>query len=126
MTAGGQAVCKLRLATNKRFKANDGQWKEATEWHRVVVWGPRGENISRHLSKGSTVLVRGELRTNSYEDRDGNKRYTTEVYADEVIFGGRQRDEFDQRPATEDTSPATGFVPAGVYGPVNPDDDIPF
>lgn len=114
VTRGGQFVLKLRMATTDRYKdSKDGQWKDATEWHSVVVWGPRGEALSQRLSKGSRILVSGKLRTTSYEDRDGNKRYTTEVIANDVEF------DFRKGPASEEPPTAVpADEPAG--------DDIPW
>jgi len=87
MTSGGQAILKLRLATTERYKDRSEQWQERTEWHSVTVWGRRGEALAKLLSKGSRVFVEGSLRTSSYE-KDGTKRYKTEVNASNVILGG--------------------------------------
>lgn len=91
-TQSGTGVCELRVATNENWTDKSGQRQERTEWHRVVVWGKRGENCSKYLSKGRQVYVEGRLRTRSWDDKDGNKRYTTEIIANDVQFlssGGR-------------------------------------
>ena len=88
MTNGGQAVLRIRLATSESYKDRDGSFKERTEWHSVVVWGKRAEALGRILAKGSKVFVEGSLRTTSYDDKDGNKRYKTEVNALNIILGG--------------------------------------
>lgn len=85
-TAGGTAICKFRLATNEVFKDRDGNQQERTEWHRVVAWGKLAEICSQYLSKGRTVYVEGSLRTSSWDDQDGNKRYMTEINARDVQF----------------------------------------
>jgi single-strand DNA-binding protein len=84
----GQSLLKLRLATNYSVMTREGVREDRVEWHRVNVWGARGEGLSRVLHKGSFLLVEGQLRTNSYE-KDGEKRYSTEVHAFNVILGGR-------------------------------------
>jgi len=86
----GQAVCEFRIATSERWTGKDNQQKERTEWHRIVVWGKQGEQCKEYLSKGRQVYVEGGLRTRSWDDKDGNKRYMTEVVAQRVQFlGGR-------------------------------------
>ena len=89
MTSGGQAVLKLRLATAETYLDRNKARQERTEWHSVVVWGKRAEALGKILSKGSRLFVEGALRTSSYDDRDGNKRYKTEVVASNIILGGR-------------------------------------
>ena len=85
-TGTGTAVCDLRIATSKVVVDKDGGKKEYTEWHKVIVWGKKGESCKEYLSKGKRVHVEGRLQTRSWEDRDGNKRYTTEIVAEQVIF----------------------------------------
>jgi single-strand DNA-binding protein len=88
-TANGQPVLHLRLATNESWLDKNKESQERTEWHTVVVWGPRGEALSKILTKGSSVLVEGGLRTSSY-DKDGIKRYKTEIVARDVFLTGRR------------------------------------
>ncbi len=96
MTSGGQAVLNLRVACSESYLDKDKQRQERTEWVSVTVWGKRGEALAKLLTKGSRVFVEGGLRTSSY-DKDGEKRYKTEVVASNVILaGGAKRDE---RPA---------------------------
>ena len=100
MTQSGTALLKLRLATNERRKDKSGEWSDFAEYHSVVVWGRRAEALTRLLGKGSAVLVDGALRTSSYDDRDGNKRYRTEVVANEVeLTGGRCSGQHESRTA---------------------------
>ncbi|MFZ5586636.1 MAG: single-stranded DNA-binding protein [Thermodesulfobacteriota bacterium] len=87
-TAGGTPICTFRLATSESFKDRDGNQQERTEWHRVVAWSKLAELCGQYLSKGRQVYVEGSLRTRSWDDQDGNKRYTTEVVARDVQFLG--------------------------------------
>jgi single-strand DNA-binding protein len=91
VTAGGQAILKLRLATTESYLDKSNTRQERTEWHSITVWGKRGEALSRILNKGSSIFVEGSIRTSSYE-KDGEKRYRTEIVANNIILaGGRGR-----------------------------------
>ncbi|XXT18605.1 single-stranded DNA-binding protein [Sorangium sp. So ce429] len=110
-TQGGQAVLNLRLATTESYLDRDKVRKERTDWHNVVIWGKRAEALGKILSKGSSIFIEGSLRTSSYDDRDGNKRYKTEVIANNVLLtGGRGRG------AAGDDAGAFGADPGGGYG----------
>lgn len=87
-TGSGQTVATLRMATTERWLDKSGQKAEKTEWHRVVVWGRQAELCKEYLSKGRQVYVEGRLQTREWTDKDGNKRYTTEVVAQRVQFLG--------------------------------------
>jgi len=89
MTPSGQSVLNLRMVTTVQYKDNSGTWKDADEWHDVVVWGAQAEAMGKLLRKGEFVLIEGSLRTRSWEDNEGNKRYKTEVVAQNVILTGR-------------------------------------
>lgn len=119
-TSGGTPVADLRLATSRKWTDKSGQQQEDTQWHRVVVWGKQGETCKEYLSKGRQVYVEGRLQTRQWEDRDGNKRWTTEVVAENVRFlggGGRGGGGgFDGPPPPDDRD-----APAEMG-----DDDIPF
>jgi single-strand DNA-binding protein len=90
-TQSNQGVLSLRMATTESyFDTNTKERKERTEWHSVVIWGKRGEALNKILSKGSRLCVEGRLQTRSWEDKQGSKRYTTEINASNVILlGGR-------------------------------------
>jgi single-strand DNA-binding protein len=124
-TAAGQAVLHLRLATNESWLDKNKEQQERTEWHSVVVWGPRGEALSKILHKGSTVLVEGGLRTTSYE-KDGVKRYKTEIVARDVFLTGKKPaaspgDELFRTP------PAMHHGKNGAAPPIaDPLDNVPF
>src|SRR4051794_1180880 len=85
-TQGGQAVLNMRLATTESYLDKDKVRKERTDWHNVVVWGKRGEALAKILTKGSSVFIEGSLRTSSYDDREGNKRYKTEIIANNILI----------------------------------------
>jgi single-strand DNA-binding protein len=85
-TAGGQAVCSLRLATNEVWTDKAGERQERTEWHSVVVWGRQGENCAQYLEKGRSCFVEGRLQTRKWQDKEGKDRYMTEIVADRVQF----------------------------------------
>ena len=125
-TSGGAAVSTLSIATTDVWTdRTSGQRQERTEWHRVVLWGKQAESLKDYLLKGRTIYVEGRLQTRQWEDRDGNKRYTTEIRADRVVLlgggragGGGGGEDFGDR----DTAP-TGQAPAP---PELTEDDIPF
>jgi single-strand DNA-binding protein len=137
VTQGGQAVLKMRLATSYSFLDRNHTRQERTEWHSVTLWGRRGEALSKFLTKGERIFVEGRLQTSSYE-KDGEKRYRTEVVATNIILAGRGKGSGD-RDAPRETdgggnpAPSTGSADppshaddfAGDYGG-DPVDDIPF
>jgi single-strand DNA-binding protein len=89
-TGSGQAVARFPVATSEVWNDKEGQRQERTEWHNVVVWGKQGETCGQYLQKGRQVYVEGSIRTRQYDDKDGNKRYITEVVAQRVQFLGAQ------------------------------------
>jgi single-strand DNA-binding protein len=94
VTPGGQAILKLRLATNETYLDRNNVRQERTEWHRVTVWGRRAEGLGKILHKGDVLFVEGRLQTSSYE-KNGEKRYSTEIVATNILLpgGGRGRGE---------------------------------
>ncbi|MDR2286663.1 MAG: single-stranded DNA-binding protein [Prevotellaceae bacterium] len=78
----GVAVITLPVVTSERIKDRSGEWREMSEWHNVVFWRALAESVEKYVRKGSQILVEGKLRNRSWEDRDGQKRYTTEVVAE--------------------------------------------
>jgi single-strand DNA-binding protein len=125
-TPSGRAVAKFSVATTERWTDQQGQRQEKTEWHNIVVWGKQAETCGQYLSKGRQVYVEGRISTRSYDDKDGNKRYTTEIIARDVRFlggaGGGGGGSGAGRVADQGFSP-----PAGEdAGPPEADDDIPF
>ncbi|HSQ68171.1 MAG TPA: single-stranded DNA-binding protein [Polyangiaceae bacterium] len=90
MTPGGQAVLKLRLATTESYLDRSNTRQERTEWHRVTIWGKRGEALGKILTKGDRLFVEGRIQTSSYE-KNGEKRYSTDIIANNVILAGGRR-----------------------------------
>ena len=118
-TPKGTKVANISLATSRRWKdADSDEVKEATDWHRVVLWAKRAELAEEYLKKGSPLHVEGELRNRSWTDKDGHKRYTTEVVAHRIQFVGKP-----ERPASE---PPIVEEPPADQEPEVPEDDIPF
>ncbi len=122
-TATGTAVANFNIATKEFWTGKDGNKEERTEWHRVVAWARLGEICGEYLVKGKQVYIEGKLRTRSWEDRDGNKRYTTEVLAQSMQMLGSPGDRI---PSERDMGGKEfgGGEPQGG-GPF-PEDDIPF
>jgi single-strand DNA-binding protein len=81
-------MLRLRLATNERYKGADGEWKENTQWHPVVVWGKQAEKMATLVRKGSGLVIEGRLVQRSYESKEGEKRYSTEVVLNEYQLLG--------------------------------------
>lgn len=121
-TQSGTAVCNLRLATTESYMDQAGERKERTEWHSVTVWAKRGEALGRILRKGSQVLVEGRLQTTSYE-KGGEKRYRTEVVAQNVVLVGKRPDDARHEPSSHERAKADGYAPDTAVGMT---DDIPF
>lgn len=137
-TSGGTAVATLSLATTDIWTDKGGQRQEKTEWHRVVLWGKTAETLQEYLLKGRQIYVEGRLQTRQWDDRDGNKRYTTETRADRVVLlggrgtggagggggGGATRGDDSGHPAGPGSGSGSG------PGPGEPseltEDDIPF
>ncbi len=125
VTTGGQSVLKIRLATNESYLDRDKVRQERTEWHRVTLWGKRAESLGKMLRKGEPLFVEGRLQTSSYE-KDGEKRYSTEVVATNIVLiGGKQRG--DSAPH-DDAPPARAprAAPAAVASDFDGNDDLPF
>lgn len=129
-TQGGQGVLNLRLATTESYLDKDKVRQERTDWHSVVVWGKRGEALAKILVKGSSIFVEGSLRTSSYDDREGNKRYKTEVVANNILLTGGRRDggQSEGAPAGASRRAAAPAQQAPVEDGFGggEDDDIPF
>ena len=121
-TQSGQAVANFTLATAERFSTREGERQERTEWHRIVAWGRTAELCAQYLSKGRSVYVEGRLQTREWEDKEGQKRRTTEIVAQTVQFlGGREGGAGAPRAGGAEAAP----VEDEAQGPP-PADDIPF
>ncbi len=102
---GGTAVANFSLATTESYKDKQGNRIEQTEWHNIVVWRGLAEVAEKYLKKGSQVYVEGKLRTRSYDDKDGVKRYSTEIVADNMTMLGGKRDETPSPAPISNTAP---------------------
>ena len=141
-TPSGASVTNFSLATTRRWKDQaSGEWKEQTQWHRIVYW--RAENVANYLLKGKQVYVEGRLETRSYDDKDGKKVYMTEVICEHlVLLGGRQDsggstpDEYSQQPVSMPRTARPSGAPSHAAPSAPPedpafnqgitDDDVPF
>jgi single-strand DNA-binding protein len=134
-TPGGAAVATLSLATTDVWNDKAGQRQEKTEWHRVVLWGKQAETLAEYLTKGRQIYVEGRLQTRQWDDKDGNKRYTTEIRSDRVVLlggrggstgegGGGGGDYGSPRSSGSSSSSSPAGGPPGP--PELTEDDIPF
>ncbi len=120
-TASGSAVANLRLATTERW-TKDGHKQERTEWHRVVAFNRLAEICRDYLNKGSKIYIEGKIQTRSWEDKSGNKRYTTEVVAREMqMLSPKGASDGSQKVSYDEVEPVS--EPLGA--PVG-EDDVPF
>lgn len=127
-TTGGTAVANLRLATTEVFSNRDGEKNKRTEWHRVVAFGRLAEICSQYLKKGRQVYFEGRLQTREWDDQKGNKRYTTEIIATNmVMLGTRGEAAYTAEEAQPEAPPEVADVPAaGAPAPAEEDSDLPF
>ena len=125
-TPGGAAVATINMATTEVWNDKGGQRQEKTEWHRVVLWGKSAESLAEYLTKGKQIYVEGRLQTRQWDDKDGNKRYTTEIRGDRIVLlgggGGGGRGASMERGGAEGPGHA---APSDMSEPLS-DDDIPF
>ena len=129
-TPGGAAVATINMATTDVYKDREGQKKEDTQWHRVVLWGRTAESLHEYLTKGKQIYVEGRLQTRKWTDKDGVEKYTTEIRGDRVVLlgggGGGQRAGGAARGA-EAGGMTGGFDAGHDAGPGDlSDEDIPF
>ena len=138
--SNGQAkVASFTLATTERFRDRNGETRENTEWHNIVVWRSTADVVEKYVRKGTQVYVEGRLRTRSWDDQTGNKRYVTEIVADNLQLLGRKSENpaggYNQGAASGYSQPAPAAQPAYAAQPAAPaaqnnvdlpDDDLPF
>ena len=133
----GNTITTFSIATSERRKDQSGEWSEHTEWHNIVVWAGLAEICGKYLTKGKQVYLEGRIQNRSYDDRDGNKRYITEIVANEMqMLGSRgggtaNFDRGDAAPAAAEPAPpapaSAGSAAAGATAAAEEfDDDIPF
>ncbi len=122
-TASGMAVANFSIATTDRWKdKSSGEMKERTEWHKIVAWGKLGEICGEYLSKGRQVYIEGRIQTREWQDKDGNKRYTTEIVANEMKMLGSKDSGSGQSAAGPAAIPEYTGPPLAE----DKDDEIPF
>jgi single-strand DNA-binding protein len=131
-TQSNTAVATLSLATSERYKDGNGEQQERTEWHRVVAWGRLAEICQQYLNKGSLIYVEGPLQTRSWEDNQGQKRYTTEIKALQMTMldsrGGGQQNQttpMKQQNSSQQSTPMSSSTPIDSSFDTM-DDDLPF
>src|SRR5436189_6398939 len=131
-TPGGAPVATLNLATTEMWNDKAGQRQEKTEWHRVVLWGKTAESLNEYLTKGKQIYVEGRLQTRQWDDKDGNKRYTTEIRGDRIVLlgggggGGRGGGGSARGGGSSETAGGDFGGPAPETSAPLTDDDIPF
>jgi single-strand DNA-binding protein len=128
-TAGGTPVATVSIATTERFTDKEGQKREDTQWHRIVIWGKTAESLHEYLTKGKQIYVEGRIQTRDWTDKEGKQQRTTEIRADRIVLlggGGGEgrarpmRDRFSEQPTEQGVEANAGAIDAPH------DDDIPF
>lgn len=122
-TSGGSAVANFTLATNRSWKGQDDQKQEETTWHNIVVWGRQAEVIKEYLAKGRQVYLEGRIANRSYDDKEGNKRYISEVVVEQFRFLG---DRGDTGSGKRSDGPPPDAPPPPPPANAGDDDDLPF
>src|SRR3982750_4885710 len=125
-TPGGAPVATLSLATTEIWNDKAGQRQEKTEWHRVVLWGKTAESLNEYLMKGKQIYVEGKLQTREWTDKDGTKRYTTEIRGDRVVLLGGGGGGAGAGMDRSDSMAGHGSAPGPEPSEPISDDDIPF
>lgn len=103
-TTTGQSVCTFRLATNRIWRDKAGERKEDSQFHNIVLWGKQAENASQFMTKGSLVLIEGRLQNRSWEDKTGNKRYTTEIIGENFQLGPKGGEKMPPKEQNKETN----------------------
>ncbi len=125
--AQGSTVASLNLATSETWNDKNGQRQEKTEWHRIVVWGKLAEICGKHLTKGRQIYVEGRLQTRQWDDKQGQKRYTTEIVATTVQFLGAQGEQRAGSPSQgAQSTGGDNFQDFGPEPSFDSSEEIPF
>jgi single-strand DNA-binding protein len=132
-TSGGQAVCNFSMATDETYKDRSGERQKRTEWHRIVVWGKQAEIAQKYLHKGSLIYLEGSIRSSQWNDKEGQKRTSFEIVANNFRMLGSRGDAAAAGAGSGDVgggaSAESDFHPAPAddnAGPEVSDEDIPF
>lgn len=123
---GGTPVANFTIATSEKYKNKSGEWVEQTEWHNIVAWRGLAELTEKYLKKGKQVFIEGKIRTRSWEDKDKNKRYTTEVVADNMMLLGSPEKHDESSNIPEAVSAVKDELTETAHVPAKPADDLPF
>jgi len=121
-TPGGQAVATFSLATGEKWRDKDGVLQDKTEWHNIVVWGRQAETAKEYLTKGKQVYIEGRIQNRSYDDKDGNKRYISEIVVLRMQFLGTRDQAGVGAPSGGEAPPE----PPPANDLASEDDDLPF
>ena len=121
--AGKSKVCNVSMATNETYTEKDGEKKQVTDWHNLVFWGNKAEIVEKYCDKGAQLLVTGKLKTRSYDDNSGVKRYVTEVLVDTFEFVGQRKErQSSEQQQHENQANASSEVPMNI----EEDSNLPF
>ena len=123
---GGAVVAKFPLATSETYKTKDGQRVDQTEWHNIVMWRGLAESAEKYLRKGSLVYIEGKIRTRSWDDKEGNKRFATEIVADTMTMLSSRKPDDTQHHSTQEQKPSGSEESPSVDMSGNTGDDLPF
>jgi single-strand DNA-binding protein len=117
----GIAVVTISVVTTERVKERNGEWREISEWHNVVFWRSLAESVEKYVRKGTQIFIEGKLRTRSWEDQNGQKKYITEIVAETLKVLSRRDNNIAQQRGQQNVKPVITHIPAndGV-------DDLPF
>jgi single-strand DNA-binding protein len=125
-TSGGTPVATVSLATTERFTDREGQKREDTQWHRIVIWGKTAESLHEYLTKGKQIYVEGRIQTREWTDKEGKPQKTTEIRADRIVLLGGGGGDRASRPSRDRYADSdAGPVDQTPVDAPN-DDDIPF
>jgi single-strand DNA-binding protein len=124
-TQGGTAVARFSLATDEVWKDQSGEKQQKTEWHNIVAWNKLAEICGQYLAKGRLVYIEGRLQTRNWEDKDGNKRTTTEIRADNMVMLGGRPEEGRQEKVSSAAASSAASLDAHADTEIT-DSDIPF
>lgn len=117
---GGVAVTRFSLATTEVYNNKNGERVSQTEWHNIVLWRNLAQVAEKYVKKGMTLYIEGRLRTRTWDDQNGNKRYTTEIYGDTMQMLSRKQDNYEKTP-----EPPMPEAPSNLNN-TDDSDDLPF
>lgn len=125
-TNSGIAVCNFSLATSESVKKGNS-WEDKTEWHKIVVFGNQAENVSKFVKKGSLVFVEGRIQSRSYQDKDGNEKFVTEIVSNLIRFLDMKDTADPERTYQSGGEPSSKSEPTPPVVDIDDDDDdLPF